>query len=234
MAFSATCPTFTAEETQAEMERLSVEEHAQLREDLHGGGPSIRWKKKDASVPTQASKTALLVELEEAIKTLPPDDTEAYLEANEQEPSLVEKESNPLLFLRDANGDCPAAAGRLAGYWKLRSELFGPTAYLSPMTQDGAMAEYRGLLEMCTMTVAPAHTNYRRQSFHMHRIRQMKLPGGSREIYVCEAILPRSSRLGVSSSHLACSLLCHSTSCACSFTFFRRWPLPSRRRKGAS
>lgn len=68
---------------------------------------------------------------------------EAYMQAMHQAPQLVEKETNPVRFLRVDNYDANAAAVRLTLYWEKRLQLFGERAYLpmDDLSGNGAMNE---------------------------------------------------------------------------------------------
>jgi hypothetical protein len=74
--------------------------------------------------------------LEVEIMHLDPADKAAYLEAKEKAPDLIEKESNPVLYLQFDQVDARKAAKRLAHYWKLRKEIFQERAFL-PLNQTG-------------------------------------------------------------------------------------------------
>lgn len=67
-----------------------------------------------------------------------PDKT-AYVEATQRCPDLIERESNPDLFLQFE--DLPEAALRLVNYWETRKRLFGEKAFLSIFDlQHGALS----------------------------------------------------------------------------------------------
>lgn len=90
--------------------------------------------------PTTLPDSVVLEHLNEAIQLLPQNEKEAYLEALNQAPYLIQKESNPLKFLRHENFNLWATSQRLVSYWKMRKEIFGPEAFLKPMHQTGSGA----------------------------------------------------------------------------------------------
>jgi hypothetical protein len=70
------------------------------------------------------------------------DDRAAFTEALEQNRDLVERESDPIKFLRCENGKVEAAAERLVSYWEERKKAF-QERFLLPLviTGDGALDE---------------------------------------------------------------------------------------------
>jgi hypothetical protein len=70
------------------------------------------------------------------------EEREAVTEALEKNRELVERESDPLKFLRCENGSVEAAAGRLVSYWEERKKAF-QDRFLLPLviTGDGALDE---------------------------------------------------------------------------------------------
>ena len=88
-------------------------------------------------VPETAQSIEKALEaLEEAINLMSDDDKADYLEAKRVVPYLVQKESNPLWFIRCEKWNTWAAARRVALYWKKRVEYFGKRAHL-PLNQSG-------------------------------------------------------------------------------------------------
>mmetsp|Transcript_26833 Transcript_26833/g.61732 ORF Transcript_26833/g.61732 Transcript_26833/m.61732 type:complete len:1310 (-) Transcript_26833:22-3951(-) len=74
--------------------------------------------------------------LNEAIAQLPNSESSSYLRAKHESPMLVQKESNPLLFLRFEQFNTWNAAKRLCFYWTERCKAFKELAYC-PMNQTG-------------------------------------------------------------------------------------------------
>ena len=87
-------------------------------------------------VETSAIQDQGQKQVEEAIENMPADQKEAYLQALEVCPELVQHESPSLWFLRYDHYDSWKAAERLAYYWKRRVEIFGDRAF-RPMSQTG-------------------------------------------------------------------------------------------------
>ena len=75
--------------------------------------------------------------VKKALSTLPPEETAAYRTALEKAPSEVNKqEVGADLFLRTEYFNARLAAKRLARYWQLRADTFGPKQFL-PLHQTG-------------------------------------------------------------------------------------------------
>jgi hypothetical protein len=72
----------------------------------------------------------------QAIRLIPMEQKQAYLEAVEKAPQLVATETDPLQFVRVSDFDIWAAAQRLCVYWKERKEIFQERAFL-PLTLTG-------------------------------------------------------------------------------------------------
>ena len=96
-----------------------------------------------AATTSSTTQTKEAREVEIAMGQVPHDLKEAYLEAKQLVPDLVEKESNPKLFLLCEGNNALAAAQCLAGYWKKRKEIFVNKAFL-PLNQTGEGALSRG------------------------------------------------------------------------------------------
>jgi hypothetical protein len=127
---SITAPQFTGEDARLEQETYSDEEVEGAQRDLLG---------RPALEETQLSEEdleQLLQDFYQALEEITLEEKEAYVEALERVPQLVELESNPLTFLRAEEYHAWAAAERLVNYWELRRWLFGDRAWL-PMTSTG-------------------------------------------------------------------------------------------------
>jgi hypothetical protein len=86
---------------------------------------------------------AAMAQIDLEIIKLDATEKEAYLEAVDKcDPDLIERESDPLLFIKYYDGDAKQAAKRLVYYWKLRKEIFLERAFL-PLNQigKGALSE---------------------------------------------------------------------------------------------
>jgi hypothetical protein len=146
-AFPFSAPIVTPEEEQAEREALSEEERLRIHNEVYGS--EVEIKETDAMV----EKAVLL--LQEALNEIPDESKQAYLEALERAPLLVERESEPIAFLRCEKYDAWAAAHRLVAYWEARKKWFGPDRAFLPMTQTGAMAEDMEYSEKALITMLP-------------------------------------------------------------------------------
>uniref|UniRef100_A0A7S2Y8F7 CRAL-TRIO domain-containing protein n=1 Tax=Entomoneis paludosa TaxID=265537 RepID=A0A7S2Y8F7_9STRA len=90
---------------------------------------------------TPAQEQALLPvarqNLKASLERIPPARREAYDEAMEKAPHLVQVESPPDRFLRALKFDPDATAESLVRYWHKRKELFGPKRAFRSMTITG-------------------------------------------------------------------------------------------------
>jgi hypothetical protein len=142
-----TAPIVTPEDEQAEREALTEEESQRLYEEVYGS--EVEIKETDVML----EKASLL--LQEALNEIPEAAKQAYLEALERAPLLVERESDPISFLRCEHYDGRAAAHRLVAYWEVRKKFFGPDRAFLPMTQTGAMAEDMEYSEKALISILP-------------------------------------------------------------------------------
>jgi hypothetical protein len=85
---------------------------------------------------TEGTLERALAELEHALELIPAASKAALWEARYRMPSTVNKEADPIRFLRFENFNTWAAAQRLAAYWNTRKRVFGERAFL-PMNQTG-------------------------------------------------------------------------------------------------
>jgi hypothetical protein len=108
--------------------------------------------------------------LRESLLAIPDEEKAAYLEALEIAPLLVERESDPVAFLRCENYDAGAAARRLVLYWDIRKKTFGAERAFLPMTQSRAMAEDMEYLEKALIVMLP-DDEHERAVFHWDRVR---------------------------------------------------------------
>ena len=89
-------------------------------------------RKPAAEPPSKES----IRDLEEAIKLLPKEETAAYFRVKKEQPDLIEKESNPMNYLKYDKYNTWAAGKRLCLYWHKRVAAFQERALL-PMNQTG-------------------------------------------------------------------------------------------------
>lgn len=147
-AFSFTAPTVSAEQIAEERKNLAEEERKQLQKDLYG-------RQEDEVVETDVMIEKGLSVMEDAIAEIPEMEKADYLEALERAPQLVERESNPVAFLRFEGYNAWSAAKRLVDYWKVRKASFGADKAFLSMTLDGAMADLRPNLEKGICKILP-------------------------------------------------------------------------------
>ena len=146
MSFSYSAPTVSAEQLQAEYEDFTDEECKALDDDLHGH-PDSFLSDPPADNVLKRSIALFQAALDEIAEK------EAYLEAMERDPELVERECNRIAFLQVAKWDPWAVAQRYVNYWQHRKQLFGEDRFLLPMrltngalTNDDLQLLRRGLL----------------------------------------------------------------------------------------
>lgn len=167
-AFTFTAPIVTKEEEQAEKDELSEEERKQLHDEIFGLEKAI--PESDALIQSSLSM------FYETIDDLPESDKEVYIEAMQQYPRLVQKESPALAFLRTNKFDGAAAAHQMAGYWKLRKKIFGQDRAFQPMSvlPNGAMYPEMEFLNTGVILVLP-DDRHGRPVFFWDRIRCTKV-----------------------------------------------------------
>ena len=134
-AFTFTAPIVTPEEEIAEREALSTEERRQIHADLHGEHVA-----SDHTETDEHPFSNVLHKLQSTLATIPDSDKRVLLDALKRVPELVQSESNPMLFLRDAHCNLHEVALRMSYYWEARMKIFGVERCFLPMTLDGAMA----------------------------------------------------------------------------------------------
>lgn len=80
--------------------------------------------------------------MDAALERIPSADKVDYIEAKSTRPEMVQRESNPELFLACEDGNADKAARRLVAYWKYRRELFGTRALKQILlTGTGALTD---------------------------------------------------------------------------------------------
>ena len=161
-------PLFVAEEEElAERQAMKAQELEQVRKDVYG----------DTTPPLPPLAAAeLAVKIHQVRKALmdssllSEEQTAAYRQALAQVPSLVEAETDWEAFLRVYDNHPSPAAERVARYWQVRTELFGPIKALLPMTLSGAMADDIALMELGLTFLLPAD-KHGRTVFYIDRTR---------------------------------------------------------------
>jgi hypothetical protein len=132
LAFGA--PVVTEEEERREREELTDDERQNLHNDTYGSEEEQLVNETDVML---ANGLALL---RAALEQIPEQEKEAYLEAKERAPILVETESDLAAFLRWENYDAWAAARGVVTYWDTRRKVFGNERAFLPMKLSDAMA----------------------------------------------------------------------------------------------
>lgn len=85
---------------------------------------------------TRMNREALCQSVFRAASLLPGEERAAFDEAKEKALKLLMEESDPMSFIRFAEGDPEAAAKRLVAYWQIRKNTFGDR-FLLPMDLSG-------------------------------------------------------------------------------------------------
>mmetsp|Transcript_14398 Transcript_14398/g.23325 ORF Transcript_14398/g.23325 Transcript_14398/m.23325 type:complete len:347 (-) Transcript_14398:1825-2865(-) len=133
---SITAPQFTREDERLEQETYTEEEVESTMRDLYGCPSSAETADDDYLDDDDRLTEDVLNEYYGTLDALEPEEKDAFLEAMERVPYLVEQESPPIDFLRAEGFNTWAAAERCVKYWELRVWLFGERAWL-PMTSTG-------------------------------------------------------------------------------------------------
>jgi hypothetical protein len=91
MSFTYSAPEMTPEEEREELEQLSTEERQQIKDDIYGRG---------LFEETEEMWSAGRSQLKEALYLLPAQEKDAYLEALERCPDVVQTETDFIAFMR--------------------------------------------------------------------------------------------------------------------------------------
>jgi hypothetical protein len=120
------------------MERKPIEKKHHEEFLAQGSSLSLDQESKETSTfqETESVKEKALAELEGALELISDESKAALMEARQRMPDTVNKEADPIRFLRLENYNTWAAARRLVTYWSTRIKLFGDRAFL-PMNQTG-------------------------------------------------------------------------------------------------
>jgi hypothetical protein len=140
---SITAPQFTSEDERLEQETYTPEELDAAQKDVSGEISSREKENPEDDTPEavpleqqEQERQVLQQAMQQALQEIPLEEKDAYLEAMERVPQLIDLESPPHLFLKAEQDEPWAAAERLVNYWELRRWLFGDRAWL-PMTSTG-------------------------------------------------------------------------------------------------
>mmetsp|Transcript_18583 Transcript_18583/g.28697 ORF Transcript_18583/g.28697 Transcript_18583/m.28697 type:complete len:326 (+) Transcript_18583:85-1062(+) len=138
-AFSFSAPQFTEDDELKEIEDLTEAERTDIRNDLMGTNTALH--------ETLELRQDGIVELQDELDCISGEEKTAYLQALEECPAVVQRETSPLLFLRSTKFNAKLAARRLVEYWKWRLTIFGPEKAFLPMTLQDALRDDREVLE---------------------------------------------------------------------------------------
>jgi hypothetical protein len=163
--FTFTAPIVTEQQEKEEREALTDDERKKLHEDVYGGEELVTETEEMLRNGTRM--------LRDAVLAIPDAEKVAYLEALEIAPLMVERESDPVAFLRCEHYDAWAAAQHLVAYWEVRKKIFGAERAFLPMTQSGAMANGREHLEKALTMILP-DDDCDRSVLYVDRIRTIK------------------------------------------------------------
>eukprot|EP00521_Asterionellopsis_glacialis_P016940 CAMPEP_0195306442 /NCGR_PEP_ID=MMETSP0707-20130614/37201_1 /TAXON_ID=33640 /ORGANISM="Asterionellopsis glacialis, Strain CCMP134" /LENGTH=241 /DNA_ID=CAMNT_0040370659 /DNA_START=306 /DNA_END=1029 /DNA_ORIENTATION=- len=163
MPFSCTAPIYSKEDEERDYANLSPEQKGDILDDAYGRNAEaiaglneriITQQELDAfdealeNLPAEDNAEAAIAAkrytqqeldaFDEALENLPAEDNaEAAIAAKTVIcPELVERETNPSLFLRRENYNPQKAAKRFATYWNFRVDVFGNERAFLPISLD--------------------------------------------------------------------------------------------------
>ena len=112
------------------------------RQLLMGGGksPAAAANVQDELSQLPRLRARVRHHVRGVIQCLSSSETQAYLEAVRVDADLVQKETDPLQFVRFCDYDLLAGTKRLCLYWTERKRLFGPDRAFLPLTLTGTGA----------------------------------------------------------------------------------------------
>lgn len=174
-SISLTAPSFSPEQERHEREVLDLEVSAYITAELFGRDKP--FLDEDAALVDEK-----LAEMETFIASMPDMSKADLLEARQQIPHLVRKETSPRMFLRCENYDSEKAASRMASHWKHRRQLFREKAF-DPMTICGAMRDDIEELERGFFTICP-HDVHGRPVLFLNRTGSTKSSTYDRDSYL--------------------------------------------------
>mmetsp|Transcript_4556 Transcript_4556/g.6923 ORF Transcript_4556/g.6923 Transcript_4556/m.6923 type:complete len:377 (-) Transcript_4556:127-1257(-) len=131
--FSA--PAFSPDQIAEEINSLPEEDQKAIEDDAFCRNLSELKEEENREI-----NFALIEEFAESLDRIPDDEKLEYLQAVQECPELVERESSTIKCLRARYYDVEEAAKLLVSYWKQRVFIFKDKAFL-PMTLSGAMSD---------------------------------------------------------------------------------------------
>lgn len=152
-AFSFTAPFMSEEQEKEEWDAMDEKEREALRRDLYGDERGGNENNNNNNLPSidQAMLPGKIEQVEDALHNrLPESETRAYREALRVAPHVVTAETDMGAFLWVEKGDAVQAAQRIAKFWQVRTEVFGPELAYRPMTllDGGAVANDVWLMDL--------------------------------------------------------------------------------------
>jgi hypothetical protein len=188
-AFTSSAPIVTTEDEIIERQELTDDERQIIRDEVYGTEVIM--------TETETMLTEGTAVMAQALQAMPDTAKLAYLEALERAPELVERESDPVAFLRCEKYDYLAATHRLVKYWNVRKMVFGSERAFLPMTQAGAMLEDMEYLQK-GLSLIVADDEFGRSVVYWDRIRSTSIviPRDSLSrcnFYLLQAVSERAS-----------------------------------------
>lgn len=116
-AFTFTAPIITPDDERRERAALPPDILQRYEQEIFGTDKEVH--------ETQNMVQNGLLLIQGALDGIPLDEKQAYVEALERVPQLVERESPRIAFLRATHYDAWAGARRLVDYWTYRKKIFG-------------------------------------------------------------------------------------------------------------
>lgn len=137
-------PSFSTRDEQRELASLSITDIVNIQSDLTGVTAGIAGlglgSGGGGGGADPVSPSGALSLLDQEISSLPAKRTAAYRQAQTKCPDQVNDERK-MAYLDHENGNAVLAAKRLAKYWEIRVDLFGPERCFLPLTLAGAMMD---------------------------------------------------------------------------------------------
>lgn len=173
-AFSFTAPLITEEEELSERQALSEEERQRIRQDIGLEAPD------PVSISPPSDRVVEQIrQVKEKLLELPQAD--AYRQALERAPAVVQGETDVAAFLRVEAWDVTRATLRVARFWSLRTEVFGPV--VAPLTLQDALASESALLSLGLAFLLPHTDRHGRTVMYFDRTR-FTVRVGTREAFL--------------------------------------------------
>lgn len=128
-------------------------------------------EKEEAALLANKIQNVKEILLDDDRLQLPPKDVRAYRHALAVAPDVVSADTDYAAFLGVEEDDPLRAARRVARYWQLRVEVFGPDRVHLPMTLKGAVAGETDVLSLGLAFVLSKPDRHGRPVFFLDRTR---------------------------------------------------------------